>query len=184
MNEDRTCTGDGSNLTQASSGDVHGWTYFIRDAVGIKIGHSIHPRGRMRDLQAGNGSELTLLLAVPSDRLSESEAHQKFRHLKTHREWFRPEQELLDFIDFLKAEKRRPAQPSSKTRAAIGKLYIARRQRGANTPMGHCLSLLAVQTRNMETYVRPAWATHHTQTLPWAMEMTMKRIEELKALDN
>lgn len=81
------------------------WTYFIRDAVGIKIGRSISPQSRMRDLQGGNGSRLELLLAVPAAKLSEPDAHARFRHLRIHREWFRPEQELLDFIEELKGPK-------------------------------------------------------------------------------
>lgn len=118
--------------TQGTNGDsvtvvLPEWTYFIRDAEGIKIGRSVHPRSRLRDLQGGNGSKLELLLAVPYSRLSEPDAHRKFKHLRTHREWFRPEQELLDFIEALRAETRpRRKRPPPHVEMMIGRLVSAR----------------------------------------------------------
>jgi hypothetical protein len=181
-----TCEQNDTKLTQCRSSDVPEFTYFIRDAEGIKIGRSIDPRGRMHNLQAGNGSKLKLLVAVPRARISEPEAHKKFRHLKTHREWFRPEQDLLDFIEVLKAETikpRRVGRPKAHGKL-IGDLNAVRRAHGANTPMGHACSNVVEQISHMANYVRPAWASHKTQTLPWMIEQQMKRIETLKALNN
>lgn len=112
------------------------WTYFIRGADAIKIGQSKYPRARLTDLQSANGSKLELMLAVPYSQMPEPDAHLKFRHLRIHREWFRPEQELLDFIAKLKAETRKPRRlvrpPASKrvpptpVDAMIGRLTAAR----------------------------------------------------------
>lgn len=173
-------------LTQVRSADVPEFTYFIRDAEGIKIGRSIHPRSRMHDLQAGNGSKLELLLAVPCERLSEPEAHKKFRHLKTHREWFRPEQDLLDFIEILKAETikpRRVGRPKAHGKL-IGDLNAIRRAHGANTPMGHACSNVVEQISHMANYVRPAWVSHPSQALPAKIQHQMNRLAELKAASN
>lgn len=88
------------------------WTYFIAGPDAIKIGRSTQPRARMRDLQAANGSELTLMVAVPFDQLPEWEAHQKFKHLRLHGEWFRPTKELLNFIEALRSETKKPIRPA------------------------------------------------------------------------
>lgn len=115
------------------------WTYFIRDAEGIKIGRSMSPQARMRDLQAGNGSKMELLLAVPYSQLSEPDAHRKFKHLRTHREWFRPEPELLQFIESLKPKPR----PLSPHEPLIGQLRTLRHAHGHKSAIGcHCSNII------------------------------------------
>jgi T5orf172 domain. len=79
------------------------YTYFILGSQGIKIGKSFSPRKRKIELQPGSATELKLLLAVPSTTIAERAAQEKFKHLKMMGEWFRPEQELWDFIEELKA---------------------------------------------------------------------------------
>lgn len=55
---------------------------------------------------------------------------------------------------------------------------IARRVRaGADTPEGHACSTLAEQLPNLVGYVRPLWATYPCQTLGWAVQQQMKRLE-------
>lgn len=175
-------TGEKSDtpLTQRRSPPVHEWTYFIRDAEGIKIGRSISPRARMHDLQAGNGSRLELLVAVSEKRLTEAAAHRQFAHLRTHREWFRPEQDLLDFIEALKSEMRKPKR-ACRGNPIVSKLQALRKAHGAATAIGHCCSTLMEQIPAMEGYVRPAWAQDRRQTLPYKIEWQMKRLEALKA---
>jgi Meiotically Up-regulated Gene 113 (MUG113) protein len=89
----------------------HRYTYFILGSEGIKIGQSFNPRSRRTDLQPGSATELKLLLAVPYERIPEPEAHKKFKHLRMMGEWFRPEQDLLDFIEELRAEFKPYAGP-------------------------------------------------------------------------
>jgi hypothetical protein len=89
----------------------HLLTYFIRSADAIKIGQSGAPRLRMESLQSAHSSRLELLVMVPDSRLSEVAAHRMFKHLRMHGEWFRPDQELLDFIEALKAEAAPLAPP-------------------------------------------------------------------------
>lgn len=168
-------------VTQRRSRSVHEWTYFIRDAEGIKIGRSIYPLGRMKNFQAGNGSKMELLIAVPSSELSEPQAHWKFQHLRTHGEWFRPEQDLLDFIVAMKRQKPKRA---ARGNPIVGKLDALRRAHGFNTPIGHSCSNLMEMIPLLADYVRPAWATHPTQTLPWMIERQMKRMEAARAALN
>lgn len=170
-------------LTQRRSRPVHDWTYFIRDAEGIKIGRSVSPRSRLHDLQGGNGSKLELLIAVSEKRLTEAAAHRQFAHLRTHREWFRPEQDLLDFIDVLKSEIKKPKR-TCRGNPIVSKLRDLRKAHGFNSPIGHCCSNLMEQIPLMDDYVRPAWAQDRRQTVPYLIEWQMKRLEALKALSH
>jgi hypothetical protein len=64
--------------------------YFARDQQTgrIKIGTSLRPRARLRQLQTGNGSRLELLGAVPGGPDREQELHQTFRPWRLAGEWF------------------------------------------------------------------------------------------------
>lgn len=84
-------------------------TYFIANPQGlIKIGRSCHVRNRLYELQCQLGEQLTLLAAMPIE--SEYRLHKRFAHLKIEREfnghnsreWFRPGEELLAYIEDLK----------------------------------------------------------------------------------
>ena len=80
--------------------------YFIQAASGdgaIKIVSAVDPRQRLRTFQFSSPVVLairTVLKNVPRSR--EFELHAQFKSLRLHGEWFRPEQELLDFIASLK----------------------------------------------------------------------------------
>jgi hypothetical protein len=75
--------------------------YFIRKGTDgpIKIGVATSARVRLSTLQTGSSEKLKLLLSAPtSEELNEQTLHSKFRHLRLEGEWFKPEQDLLDFI--------------------------------------------------------------------------------------
>jgi hypothetical protein len=64
------------------------------------------------------------------------------------------------------------------------KLIHKREKRyGANSPKGHACSNIVEQLQAMVNYVRPAWATHHTQTLPWMIQQQMKRLAQRDSTD-
>lgn len=44
-------------------------------------------------------------------------------------------------------------------------LRVMRERYGAGSPIGHRCTNLIRMLRNLPTYVRPAWATHESQTL-------------------
>jgi hypothetical protein len=140
------------------------WTYFIRGPEGIKIGKSRNPEERKRGLQLAHASELEIIIAVPESVLSETAGHEMFKHLKMSGEWFRPEPDLLAFIETLKAQplepkivateptpKPEPSKPRPsfcRVKAAapdpvVGKLQSLRSAHGHDTPIGHRCSNLA-----------------------------------------
>jgi len=81
--------------------------YFIQGTITklIKIGRTDRvvrnpEKLRFKELQAGSPDELVILACVPEwSKKEECVLHRGFAHLRVHGEWFRPEQELLDFLD-------------------------------------------------------------------------------------
>jgi Meiotically up-regulated gene 113 len=76
-----------------------GFTYFMRRGAFIKIGHSANPSSRSDDLQVNFPDEIEILAVIPDTVLREEDAHRKFWHLRKRGEWFRPEPELVEFIE-------------------------------------------------------------------------------------
>lgn len=77
-----------------------GWTYFAQRADGaIKIGMSERPRRRLNNHRRDYPG-LKVLTVVRGAVAGEYETHQRFSHLRINdTEWFRPEPELLQFIE-------------------------------------------------------------------------------------
>lgn len=98
-------------LTQVRSADVHGFTYFIRVDDAIKIGFATNFNRRLSGLQTAHEKPIVVLAVVPASMADEFKTHQLFAHLRIRGEWFRPEQDLLDFIDALKAKPHEEYQP-------------------------------------------------------------------------
>jgi len=123
------------------------YTYFILGSEGIKIGQSFSPRSRMRDLQPGSATPFKLLLAVPYSLIPEPEAHKKFKHLRMMGEWFRPEQELLDFIEGLKPN-RGPRIRKGSTEVESTVTGLLKQRRGASEAKKHLIHNMIQQLRN------------------------------------
>lgn len=85
-----------------NGGDV----YFAQHETGgfIKIGVSTHVPSRIAGLNAmSHDPRYRLLAVIPGGgTFYEHIFHDEFAHLREHSEWFRPEQDLLDFIALAK----------------------------------------------------------------------------------
>jgi hypothetical protein len=141
---------NGDSVTVALPGPKprpENYTYFILGSEGIKIGQSFSPRSRLRDLQPGSATPLKLLLAVPYSRIPEPEAHKKFKHLRMMGEWFRPEQELLDFIEGLKPH---PGGRTRKGSTEVEKTVtgLLKQRRGASQVKKNLIHNMIQQLRN------------------------------------
>ncbi len=74
--------------------------YFIQSENGpIKIGYSKSPKQRIHNLRSANSEKLTLIGTVSGSRDKELLLHKQFKHLLISGEWFKPEQDLLDYIN-------------------------------------------------------------------------------------
>jgi hypothetical protein len=82
--------------------DAGDWVYFARMTVGdfdlVKIGVTIDIKKRLKSLQTGCPGELEVIGKMRGGLKMEQHLHRKFGHLRYNREWFRPGQDLLDFI--------------------------------------------------------------------------------------
>ena len=69
-----------------------GFLYLIRDEFTgyIKIGISLNPNKRIKQLQTGNSNELTLIYSIQTEYYIklESTLHRHYKHLNIHNEWF------------------------------------------------------------------------------------------------
>ena len=77
--------------------------YFITNGQEIKIGQSGAPLARMKDLQNSTPLPLQMLGHFRAHPDEEYRLHAMFRHLRVRGEWFRPDPELIAFIDELRA---------------------------------------------------------------------------------
>jgi hypothetical protein len=78
-----------------------GYVYFIQAPINgfIKIGWTAeHPTVRLRYLRHGSPVPLEPVAMRRGTRKLEAELHARFAHLRAHGEWFRPGEDLLDFI--------------------------------------------------------------------------------------
>lgn len=71
----------------------------IEGAGLVKIGRSVNPRARLRDLQVGSPVELKLLKTIRGGRASEIWLHLRFEAQHVRGEWFRPEGPLGEWIE-------------------------------------------------------------------------------------
>lgn len=178
-----------------------GSIYFVRAGDFIKIGYSTRPLDRLKALQTSHPGKLELIGTRPGSREFETELHDHFIKLHVRGEWFQAKDPLLQYIEentpegieAAKARRQyeldnlpidRTPPLSEEAKAMIGRLINAREAHGADTPAGHTFSNLVEQIKNMAGYVRPEWATHECQTLPYMMNQQMKRIEAAKAAAN
>lgn len=74
--------------------------YFIRSGAtgAIKIGVTDSIKRRLTSLRNGNPSYLSVLATIPGGYEEERRLHTLFAPLRLVREWFSPDQPLLDFI--------------------------------------------------------------------------------------
>jgi Meiotically up-regulated gene 113 len=75
------------------------YIYIVRSGDRVKIGRSVDPAQRVKELQTAHGAALTLLVTVAAHADLESALHQRFAPLRlTNGEWFQLNAELTDYI--------------------------------------------------------------------------------------
>lgn len=84
-----------------------GAVYFVqpegKPGANIKIGFTTKPvSSRLSGLQCGSEGKLAILHSIEAQRRHEADLHERFKHLRVTGEWFRPEPELLRFIEVMK----------------------------------------------------------------------------------
>jgi hypothetical protein len=182
VNDSGTKAGSDTPLTQESLRPVRGFVYFIGCGEYIKIGFSSRPLDRLRALQTSHPDELEILGTIRGTRQLESKLHKRFADDRERGEWFQASDALWDYIDRNTIE-RKTALPelSPAARAMVSKLTRLRCGYDAQGAIGHAYSNLIEQVTAMDSYVRPQWATHECQTLPWMIKRQMADLQRLRA---
>jgi hypothetical protein len=74
--------------------------YFVQGVDGgpIKIGHARNVADRLRAMQLGSPVQLGTLATMDGGTELETVLHERFAHLRTHGEWFKPVPALLRWI--------------------------------------------------------------------------------------
>jgi hypothetical protein len=98
--------------------------YFVQSVTGeIKIGISGDPAARFIVLQAGSPVLLSMLGVMLGDREKEREIHTRFEESRLRGEWFRPDPELLAYIEehtmSIEELPEEPPIPESETRPSL-----------------------------------------------------------------
>lgn len=91
--------------------------YFIRGRDAIKIGFSLEPRLRLRELQTSHSEPLELLGIMDGNPDVERGLHERFAALRRSGEWFEASEALLTFV----AENSSLPPPASKRQRAQSK---------------------------------------------------------------
>lgn len=96
--------------------------YFVKChcSVGyIKIGYTAGGTARVSGLQTATPYKVTLLKLIRGDQKAERALHRRFAHLHQRGEWFRPDAELVAYVDGLENESEPPPTPEERERSAI-----------------------------------------------------------------
>lgn len=80
-----------------------GFVYFMSDGELVKIGWSVSPEHRRKDIRHERKKEITLIAWFRAVRSDESCLHERHRHLRVEGEWFRPSAEIEETISILRA---------------------------------------------------------------------------------
>jgi len=88
-----------SYRTQGTSGTpIKGYVYFLQAGDSIKVGFSVNPWSRAKELQTGNAEKGVLLGTIKGTQYDEAAIHEKFSRFRLNGEWFRADPELLDYV--------------------------------------------------------------------------------------
>ena len=111
--------------TQADSG--YGYLYIIgRSPEGpVKIGISINPRKRVKDLESAGGAKIKLIWLSPlcSNFLAiETDLHERLQDFRMHGEWFDvPFQPLVEYGERIKYKRRTKAQHAAELHSMLSR---------------------------------------------------------------
>jgi hypothetical protein len=83
--------------------------YFIQSGINVKIGRSIDPKKRLKELSTGIAEKPKILLVVKNKGHMERKLHLYFSlwRIRKDAEWFQLSDQILKFINFLKLDKRK-----------------------------------------------------------------------------
>lgn len=143
MNDSGTGKEIGAPVTQRRSGPVlqKGKVYFIKCGGAVKIGFSIDPKLRLKELQTATPDDLELLGAMAGTTETEDELQARFAEYQIRGEWFRADPVLLDFIARSIIKEGPVVEPKNRSGFEFEDtrrdLIATMVKHGADSPIGH-----------------------------------------------
>lgn len=83
--------------------DIFQRVYFVQMSDFIKIGYTANLKNRMHGFKTSLPLPVDLLASIYGTTKTEKHIHEKFARHREQGEWFRRDNELLDFIEAIKA---------------------------------------------------------------------------------
>lgn len=83
----------------AKEGD-DGYVYLIGSDYDspVKVGFSLNPWSRVKEISTGSHEELSVLLTFKASKKTESQLHRFFKDFRTRNEWFRLPKDVIDVL--------------------------------------------------------------------------------------
>lgn len=129
--------------------------YFVtcREANAVKIGSSLEPHGRLREIQLGCPIKLKLEAMLPGSHAEEHALHARFADDRIHGEWFRLT-EMIEAIIAANPPSEAPARvplpgrsTAAERRAARARAERAAAQLAAEREREHAREMRRLETR-------------------------------------
>jgi len=81
-----------------------GYVYFIQGQHGgaIKIGYSVNPQKRLKELQTGYPDTLKILVMLPGNEYTRDIFHRQLKESRLNGKWFKPDNLVIDKVNELK----------------------------------------------------------------------------------
>ena len=88
------------NQTKTTKSKKKDSLYLILDKSrnALKIGRSINPKSRLKQLRTSNCGELVLLFDIKDKGFMEEEVHNRFNHLRLSGEWFSNDMSIVEYF--------------------------------------------------------------------------------------
>ena len=81
------------------------YIYAITNGTQIKIGYSGNVKRRLKQLNTGSADKLYILCTFIGGRELEQEIHIKFGYNRINGEWFKVDQDMLDYLNSMSQDK-------------------------------------------------------------------------------
>ena len=143
-------------LNQRRKRDSDGYVYFIKTQNRVKIGYSLNPFTREREIQTGSSEPVFLVALIEGTLQTEKSLHKRFAQHRLQGEWLSCVPEIEDYIKTLPPLKPRARQ------SKIPKFMIAEMDilMGKGSSMDEAAGLVAAKYGFPSDSLRTAFRLH------------------------
>jgi hypothetical protein len=91
-------------LWQNDKSKSEDFLYIFKSGFNVKIGRSVDPKKRIKEIQTGCASKLTIALLIPNKGHLERGLHKAFSEWRREGEWFFYSEQIKNFILYVKGK--------------------------------------------------------------------------------